>query len=93
MAVTRPRIRSNPKLHAFHQTHDALLLAAFAGDRVQAAYHGERLDRLALGLKGDRYIQGLYRQALEIADAPNPRDHALRILESLYPGQARSVTE
>jgi len=77
-------VRSNPKLHAFHQAHDALLRAALEKDHANAARHRDRLDSLAPALEDDDYIQGLYRQALEIADAPNPREQAMAIIEADY---------
>ena len=80
------------KVRDFHRERNALLLAAFAGDQASVARHRERLDNLAPALNEDDHVQYLYGQVLEIIEAPNPREHALSILESLYPGQPRSVT-
>jgi hypothetical protein len=85
-----PEIRSNPKLHAFHQAHDAMLLAAFRGDEPEMTRHRERVDRLAPALKDDAYVQVLYQNAVDVVEAPDPRERARQIIEFKCPGNAES---
>lgn len=81
----RARVRDRGvRLRAFHRTHEALLMAAFTDDETGVARCRERLANLASALEDDDHVQYLYRQALEIVEAPNSLEYAcLHVWESL----------